>query len=59
MAPIDYTRLVFSAAIGFLIFSEIPTWATVAGAGIVVASTLFITWREYVVSKREPQHPLD
>ena len=46
MAPIDYTRLVFSAAIGFLIFSEVPTLWTLAGAGIVVASTLFITWRE-------------
>lgn len=52
MAPIDYTRLVFSAAIGFLIFSEIPTWATIAGAGIVVASTLFITIREQQVARR-------
>jgi drug/metabolite transporter (DMT)-like permease len=46
MAPIDYTRLVFSAAAGFLLFSEVPTAWTLAGAAIVVASTLFITWRE-------------
>ena len=52
MAPIDYTRLVFTAAIGFLVFSEIPTWATVAGAGIVVASTLFITLREQQVARK-------
>lgn len=52
MAPIDYTRLVFSAAIGFAIFNEVPTWATIAGAVIVVISTLFITLREHQLSKR-------
>ena len=52
MAPIDYTRLVFSAAIGFAIFNEVPTWATIAGAAIVVVSTLFITLREHQLSKR-------
>lgn len=46
MAPIDYTRLVFTAAAGFLFFSEVPTVWTLAGALVVVASTLFITWRE-------------
>jgi len=52
MAPIDYTRLVFSAAVGFLLFAEIPTWATIAGAALVVASTLFITLREQQLAKR-------
>jgi drug/metabolite transporter (DMT)-like permease len=51
MAPIDYTRLVFSAAAGFVLFNEVPTIWTWAGAGIVVASTLFITWREQQLAK--------
>jgi len=51
MAPIDYVRLVFTAAAGFLLFHEVPTVWTVAGAGVVVASTMFITWREYQVAK--------
>lgn len=51
MAPIDYVRLVFTAAAGFLLFHEIPTAWTVAGAGIVVASTLFITWREHQLAR--------
>lgn len=46
MAPIDYTRLIFTAAIGFLLFSEIPTIWTIAGALVVAGSTLFITLRE-------------
>jgi len=51
MAPIDYVRLVFSTAAGFFLFNEIPNGWTIAGAGIVVASTLFITWREQQISK--------
>jgi len=52
MAPIDYTRLVFSAAAGFFLFSEVPGVWTVLGAGVVVVSTLFITWREHVAAQK-------
>ncbi len=51
MAPIDYTRLVFSAAAGFVLFHEVPTIWTWAGAGVVVVSTLFITWREQQLAR--------
>lgn len=51
MAPIDYIRLVFATGAGFLLFHEIPTSATLLGAAIVVAATLFITWRERQVAK--------
>lgn len=51
MAPIDYTRLVFTAIAGFLLFHEVPSRWTWIGAGIVVASTLLITWREQVLAR--------
>ncbi len=51
MAPIDYVRLVFTTLAGFLLFHELPGPATLIGAGIVVASTLFITWREQQQAK--------
>ena len=51
MAPIDYTRLIFTAAIGFFLFSEIPTVWTIAGALVVAGSTLFITLREQRLSR--------
>jgi drug/metabolite transporter (DMT)-like permease len=51
MAPIDYTRLVFSASAGFLLFHEIPSGWTLAGAGVVVAATLFITLREQALAR--------
>jgi drug/metabolite transporter (DMT)-like permease len=53
MAPIDYTRLVFTALIGFVAFHEVPGWTTILGAVIVVASTLVITWREQQTAKAE------
>jgi drug/metabolite transporter (DMT)-like permease len=52
MAPIDYSRLVFAVLAGFLLFHEVPRAATLFGAGIVVASTLFITLREHQLSRR-------
>ncbi len=54
MAPIDYTRLVFAAGAGFVLFGEVPGVWTLAGAAIVVASTLYITWRE---QRAQPSRP--
>jgi len=46
MAPIDYTRLVFAIILGYALFREVPNAVTMAGAGIIIASTLYISWRE-------------
>jgi drug/metabolite transporter (DMT)-like permease len=52
MAPIDYTRLVFAGLAGFLLFSEVPDPLTIAGALVVVGSTLAITLREQQIARR-------
>ena len=41
VAPMDYTRLVFAAMIGFLLFGEIPEWTLAIGAGLVIATSLY------------------
>ncbi|WP_319024935.1 DMT family transporter [Nisaea sediminum] len=41
VAPMDYTRLVFAALIGFLIFGETPDLATAAGATLIIATSLY------------------
>jgi drug/metabolite transporter (DMT)-like permease len=46
MAPVDYSRLVFAIVLGYLLFGEIPNSLTMLGAGIIIASTLYITIRE-------------
>jgi drug/metabolite transporter (DMT)-like permease len=51
MAPIDYTRLVFAALVGFVLFQEVPDPMAMAGAAIVIAATLAITLREARLSR--------
>lgn len=42
----DYTRMVCAAFIGWIVFVEIPDLWTWLGAGIIVASTIYIAHRE-------------
>jgi drug/metabolite transporter (DMT)-like permease len=46
MAPVDYTRLIFAILLGYALFRDVPNMMTMAGAAVVVASTLYITFRE-------------
>lgn len=46
IAPIGYGELVGSTLLGFLVFGEFPDRWTWLGAGIIVASGLYITYRE-------------
>ncbi|MFP4004773.1 MAG: DMT family transporter [Alphaproteobacteria bacterium] len=57
LAPFDYTRLIFAGLIGYLVFADLPTWRTVLGAGIIVAATLYITYREARVKPRAARAP--
>jgi drug/metabolite transporter (DMT)-like permease len=52
MAPIDYTRLVFAVALGFILFHEVPRGRTLVGAAIVIGATLLITLREHHQTRR-------
>ena len=42
VAPFDYTRLIFAAGIGFLLFSEIPDGWFWLGSVMIVAANLYI-----------------
>ena len=42
LSPLVYLELVGSAAIGFMIFSEIPTFSTIAGAALIIISGLVL-----------------
>ena len=46
LTPLDFTRLPFAAAIGYFAFAEVPATTTWIGAGIIVASALYISHRE-------------
>lgn len=46
LAPFDYVAMVWAMLLGFLFFAEIPERLVLVGAAIVVASGLYIAWRE-------------
>lgn len=46
IAPFEYASLIFSIAIGYLIFGEVPTTAMMIGSVVVVAAGVFVIFRE-------------
>jgi drug/metabolite transporter (DMT)-like permease len=46
VSPFYYLSLIWASILGFAIWGEVPTLALVIGSGIVVASGLFLLWRE-------------
>jgi drug/metabolite transporter (DMT)-like permease len=46
LAPFGYTQLIWMIVLGALVFGDWPPVATLIGAGIVIASNLFLVWRE-------------
>jgi drug/metabolite transporter (DMT)-like permease len=52
LMPLDYTKLPVAALLGWLYFGEVLDAWTWAGAAVIAASTLYITHREAVISRR-------
>jgi drug/metabolite transporter (DMT)-like permease len=47
VAPFEYASMIFALAIGWFVFSEVPTWTMLAGASLVVTAGCLIIWREH------------
>jgi len=45
LAPLEYTALIWAVLIGYGVFSEIPTWATLGGGILIVAAALLTSRR--------------
>ncbi|MEO1090755.1 MAG: DMT family transporter [Pseudomonadota bacterium] len=52
LAPFWYTQIVWMVGAGFLLFGDVPDALTLTGGTIVLASGLYVWWREMV--KRRP-----
>lgn len=46
VAPFEYASMLLAIALGYVVFSEVPTGSTLAGAALIVIAGLFIIWRE-------------
>lgn len=58
VAPFDYLQIVGATAYGWLLFSDVPTINTIAGAGLIAASGLYIAWREHRRRVRQAAMPV-
>lgn len=52
LQPFHYLILVWAIILGFVFFGELPDAITLAGGAVVVASGLFVVWREHAASRR-------
>lgn len=46
VAPMQYSQMIWAAAYGYMIFQEKPDFWTLVGAGIIIASGIYIVLRE-------------
>lgn len=47
LAPFIYTQLIWASTAGYLVFGQLPSEWTLAGAAIVIGSGLYILYREH------------
>jgi len=52
VAVLNYTSLIWSTLLGWLIWNDLPTKVVLAGAVVVIGSNLLIVWRESRLRRR-------
>lgn len=52
VSPFRYTSLLWALILGFLVFGDWPSWATLVGAAIIVASGVYTFARERKIAAR-------
>ncbi|MBV9066151.1 MAG: DMT family transporter [Methylobacteriaceae bacterium] len=51
LAPFGYTQIVWMIGFGYIVFGDLPDGWTLTGAGIVIASGLYLLYRSRVVKQ--------
>ena len=52
VTPFRYSRIIFLMIMGILIFDERPSFMMLAGAGLIIASGVYMMWREQRLRKQ-------
>lgn len=58
VVPMDYTGLVWAAIYGWALFGAVPSWSTWVGAPIIIASGLYIVWREHRLRREKVEQAI-
>jgi len=54
VVPYQYSMIVWAVIFGFVVFGDVPSWATIIGAAIIIAAGLYIFVREQQLGREEP-----
>lgn len=53
ISPFLYAQLITMVAMGYLVFDDVPDFWTIAGAGVIIASGIYLIHRERLTKGRE------
>jgi drug/metabolite transporter (DMT)-like permease len=53
VVPYQYSMIVWAVIFGFVVFGDVPSWATIIGAAIIIAAGLYIFVREQQLGRAE------
>lgn len=54
VVPYQYSMIVWAVIFGFVVFGDVPSWATIIGASIIIAAGLYIFVREQQLGREQP-----
>ena len=58
VVPMDYSGLIWAALYGWAIFGAVPSWSTWVGAPVIIASGLYIVWREHRLRRQKVERAI-
>jgi drug/metabolite transporter (DMT)-like permease len=58
LAPFEYTALIGGAIAGYVIWNEVPDRGVIAGSAMIIASGLFVVYREISFRRPRPEPDL-
>jgi drug/metabolite transporter (DMT)-like permease len=56
VSPMEYTALIWAAIFDWMIWQLIPEHATLLGSSVIIASGIYILWRERLHNIEDPVH---
>lgn len=56
LAPFNYSKLLWSIILGYVVFDQLPTINTLAGTTLIIAAGLYVVYRESRDSDEPPAH---
>jgi S-adenosylmethionine uptake transporter len=51
IAPFHYSQILWGTILGYVLFHDVPTLRTLAGAAVIIGAGLYMIWREHTLHK--------